>query len=231
MYWRVAFLRTSTRSILGMVLAIVATSIVVSACTLPSTVAPTSVPTGTAYDVLPEPGRTIEASPRHDGQGRSLVGYRIAVVVPQDASPDMLTAVQLFAREGGAHLVEFAAPTPDEDGVDAALTSALDSDADLVIGLGDGVVDVFSLLTAQWLDQQFLIVGAQLAEPTENVTAVIWPGATSRGSAASSDGDLDASTTTSARVQDALAVGVDSVRSGVTGVVLALGPQPVFVVD
>ena len=36
-------------------------------------------------------------------------------------------------------------------------------------------------MTANHLDQQFLVLGAELAEPTENVTAADWAGASFRG--------------------------------------------------
>lgn len=180
--------------------------------------------TGSQYEVVPEPGRTIAPAPPEAAEEGSLVGYRMAVVVPDDsgASSVMLDAVHTFARGRGAELTEVRAATEDEGGVSAALAEALAIEPDLVIGLGEPVADVFSFETAQWLSQQFLVVGAQLAEPTENVTAVIWDGATSRGSAATADGALDDASVTPARAAAAAAAGVTSVRAGITGVVLDL---------
>ena len=37
------------------------------------------------------------------------------------------------------------------------------------------------MVTPNHLDQQFLVVGAELAEPTANVTAADWTGASFRG--------------------------------------------------
>lgn len=170
--------------------------------------------------VVPEPGRTIEAEPPTEVE--NLSGYRIAVVTRDAASASLLDAAREFARERGAELSEFPAPSPDIDGVDAALDAALADNPDVVVGLGAGVVDLFSFETSQLLDQQFLVIGAQIAEPTDNVTAVIWDGATSRGSAASADGELDDASATHGRGWDAFSVGVTSIRSGVTGVVLRL---------
>lgn len=175
-----------------------------------------------AYEVVPEPGRTIAATPPENVE--ALVGYRIAVVTRDDSasSTALLDAARLFAQERRAELLEFPAEAPDIDGVDAALDRALAADPDLIVGLGAGIVDLFSFETAQLLDQEFLIIGAQLAEPTDNVTAVIWDGATSRGSAASADDVLDDGAVTEERGVDALAVGVASIDAGVTGVVLHL---------
>jgi hypothetical protein len=147
----------------------------------------------------------------------------MAVVV--DGSPAavvLLEAARGLAARSGAELIELSAETPDEAGVAQAFANALAGEPDVVVGLGEGTVDVFSFETAQWLDQQFLIVGAQLAEPTANVTAVIWDGATSRGSAASADGALDASALTSEIAGTAMATGVEQVRHRETGVVLRI---------
>ncbi|MFC7267412.1 BMP family ABC transporter substrate-binding protein [Microbacterium fluvii] len=181
----------------------------------------TSAADADAYAVVPEPGRTIAArAPEH---AEELPGYRIAAVVPTaTAGADRLAAaLGAFAARAGAEVEVFSAA--DDGEVGDALAQAVETEPDLVIGLGEGVVDVFSLETAQRLDQQFLIVGAQVAEPTANVTAVIWPGATSRGAAASADGAIEAAAITERRGLDALAAGIASVRDGVTGIVLDLG--------
>ncbi|MFI6426708.1 hypothetical protein [Promicromonospora sp. NPDC050880] len=167
-------------------------------------------PTGTAYEVVPEPGRTIEVTPPASVPG--LDGYRIAAIMPDDsdASATLLSATRAVASANGADLREFPVEAEGTDPVGEALDRALGVEPDLIVGLGDGVVDVFGFESAQRLDQQFLVVGAQLAEPTGNVTAVIWDGATSRGSAED-------------RGQDALEAGLASIQDGVTGVVLHLG--------
>ncbi|EOD67187.1 hypothetical protein [Amycolatopsis vancoresmycina] len=42
---------------------------------------------------------------------------------------------------------------------------------DLIISTGKDLVDALALVTASHLDRQFLVLGAELAEPTANVTA------------------------------------------------------------
>lgn len=176
-----------------------------------------------AYEVVPEPGRIIDVRPGEVVPASSLAGYRMAIV--GDGSPSsvvLLDAARGLAAQMGAELIEVIAETPDEPGVSEAFEQALAEEADVVVGLGERTVDVFSFETAQWLEQQFLIVGAQLAEPTANVTAVIWDGATSRGSAASADGALDASALTPDLATAAMMTGIERVRAGATGVVLRL---------
>lgn len=180
-------------------------------------------PTDAAYETVPEPGRTIEATPSASVSG--LDGYRIAVIVPDISagSVALLSAARAVAGANGANLREFPVDEEGEDPVGAALERALSARPDLIVGLGDGVVDVFSFESAQRLDQQFLVIGAQLAEPTGNVTAVVWDGATSRGSAAGPDGELDAVSITEERGEDAFEAGLASIQDGTTGVVLHLG--------
>jgi hypothetical protein len=180
-------------------------------------------PTDAAHEIVPEPGRTIEATPPASVSG--LGGYRIAAIVPDTSATSvaLLSAARAVASASGASLREFPVDEEGADPVGAALDRALDARPDLVVGLGDGVVDVFSFESAQLLDQQFLVVGAQLAEPTGNVTAVVWDGATSRGSAAGSDGELSAASVTEGRGADAFEAGLASIQDGTTGVVLRLG--------
>ena len=92
----------------------------------------------------------------------------------------------------------------------------------VVIGVGDGLVDMFTLLTPQRLEQHFLILGAELPEPTANVTSVIWPGATYRGTGLSTSGGVDATAVTAERAEEAITAGVASVLHDLTGIVLNL---------
>lgn len=165
-------------------------------------------------DTPPAPGRTIEASPP---AMEDLDDYRMAVVVPDDSdeSQTLLDATREFAASSGAELVEFQAAATGDDPIGDAFEEAAGADADVVVGLGEGVIDVFDFETAKILDQEFLIIGGQVAEPTHNVTAVIWPGATSREPA-------DGESVTVPRGRDALGAGIDSIRGGVTGTVLRL---------
>jgi uncharacterized protein YcbX len=81
----------------------------------------------------------------------------------------------------------------------------MDLRPDLVICAGNALVDALALVTASHLDQQFLVVGAQLPEPTVNVTAAVW---------------RDAFTTEDAGA--AIRAGVASVLNDLTGIVISL---------
>lgn len=197
-----------------------ALALMLAGCGASEPVPPVDPSDGTAadpYAPVPEPGRTIEAVPPTDPVEAS--GWRIAVIVPDGdaAAQTLLAAVRETADRSDADVDAFGGD------VDAAFSDALAADADVVIGLGEGTSDVFAYEASQRLDREFLILGAQVAEPTANVTAVIWEGATSRGSGAPADGDIDPDRVTSARAAEAIAAGLKSVADRATGIVLHLG--------
>ncbi|MWB97938.1 BMP family ABC transporter substrate-binding protein [Agromyces seonyuensis] len=169
----------------------------------------------------PSPEATVEPPAGSWNGVTPPEGYRAVLVVAGD---DPATTTIAAAVEGWAvdHEVEIDRLDADDDTqVLARLEEADGLDADLVIGAGAGVVDEFSYATAQRLDQQFLVVGAQLGEPTRNVTAVVWPGATFRGTGITDD-EQDAAAVTPEAAGDAVDAGVASVLAGLTGIVLAL---------
>jgi hypothetical protein len=207
--------RSSSALALGLAAALLATGCTPTASPAPNASAPTSA-------IVPEPGRTLEAVP--DDGTIDLAGTSLAIVATDGpVSATMLEGARAFVERTGATATEFVVSAGDDAAMDAAFAAAAEAGADVVVGLGDDVVDVFSFETAQRLDQQFLVVGAQIAEPTANVTAVVWQGATSRGAAAAADGDLDDETVTVPRTVDALAAGMTSIRDDVPGVVLWTG--------
>jgi hypothetical protein len=103
------------------------------------------------------------------------------------------------------------------------IVQAMDLRPDLVVCAGNALVDALALVTASHLDQQFLIVGAQLPEPTVNVTAAIWRGAASRGGEVpDTASSFDPDAFTPAHAGAAIRAGVASVLSDLTGIVIWL---------
>jgi hypothetical protein len=151
--------------------------------------------------------------------------YRV-VLISAGNTEETLTLVAAIHGWAQREDVELHALTAsDDDEVEARLNEAVAMHADLVVGAGNDVIDVFSLLTAQHLDQQFLVVGAQLPEPTDNVTSVVWPGATFRGTGLGAAGEQDTASVTAELADDAITAGVASVLHSLTGIVLELGTQ------
>ena len=182
---------------------------------------PSGSTTESAGTSRPAPGRTVEAVVPADAG--DLRGVRIAVVVPDEGATSraLQEGLRGVAEVNGLVVEEFVA-TGDAASVDEAFAQALAAEPHIVVGLGAGAVDVFAYNSSQWLDQDFLLLGAQVAEPTSNVAAVIWEGATSRGSGAPADGDLDHTAVTPSRAAEAVSAGLATVMSGESGVVLHL---------
>lgn len=170
----------------------------------------------------PTPEATIDPAPGSWSGVEPPAGYEIVLITAGDdaATTTLAAGVSGWARQRDVAVTTLAASSDDE--VETQLRRAVEMAPDLVVGAGAGVVDVFALQTAQNLHQQFLIVGAELPEPTANATSVVWQGASFRGSGISADDDRIASAVTPARATDAVSAGVASVLHGLTGIVLHL---------
>ena len=170
----------------------------------------------------PPPESTIRPRPGSWDSVRPPRGYRVVLLTAGDdrATTTLVTAVRHWARAERVRLVTVATTAPKAvDGI----VQAIDMRADLVVCAGHVLVDALALVTASYLDQQFLVVGAQLPEPTVNVTAAIWRGASSRGSEVpdmASSFDHDAFTPREAG--QAIRAGVASVLHDITGIVISL---------
>ena len=175
---------------------------------------PTAPPAPEAM-IRPKPGSWDAVHPPR--------GYRVVLLTTGDdpATTTLVTAVKQWAEAEHVRLTTVAVTEPDRfvDGI----VDAMDIGPDIVICAGNALVDALALVTASHLDQQFLVVGAQLPEPTVNVTAAIWRGAVSRGGEVpDTASSFDADAFTPERAGAAIRAGVASVLSDLTGIVIWL---------
>lgn len=171
----------------------------------------------------PSPEATITPVPGSWDGVRPPDGYRVALLTPEydDATAELAEGVRAWAETEGVSLKTVAVESPD-DAIDG-IVSAMDLQPDLIIATGPALVDALALVTASHLDQPFLVLGGQLPEPTINVTAAIWPGASSRGSeVADSSETHDRDAYTDERAIIAARAGVASVLHDLTGIVISL---------
>ncbi|MFD3445188.1 BMP family ABC transporter substrate-binding protein [Microbacteriaceae bacterium 4G12] len=178
---------------------------------------------GSFWDGIdPAPESTVTPPPDAAEGVAVPEGYEVAVVARRDdpTASTLVEATRAWAEAHGATAT--VREVTDENEIERALLDETTA-ADVVVGVGPGVVDVFSLLTAQMLDRQFLMLGAQLAEPTKNVTAVVWPGASFRGTGISETDSDTGSGTTTERAESGVATGIAAILAGRTGIVLQLG--------
>src|SRR5262249_604815 len=102
------------------------------------------------------------------------------------------------------------------------VVEAMQPKPDLIICAGHALVDALALVTASHLDRQFLVIGAQLPEPTVNVTAAVWQGASFRGGEVPDTATFDPDAVTPEHAGAAIRAGVASVLTGLTGIVIWL---------
>lgn len=166
----------------------------------------------------PAPESTHSPAPGSWDGVRAPAGYRVVLLTVGDDAPTavLVRAVQDWADETAADLEVVHA---DNNMIDGAV-AAMRLNPDLIISAGDALVDPLSTVTANHLDRQFLIVGAELAEPTENVTAVDWTGAAYRGEGLGTASAYDPASFTPERAGAAVRAGVASVLTGQRGIVL-----------
>ena len=149
-------------------------------------------------------------------------GYRVVLLTAgNDAeTTTLVTAVNRWARVEDVVMKTVAVTQPDRfvDGI----VEAMRLKPDLVICTGNALVDPLALVTASHLEQQFLVVGAQLPEPTVNVTAAVWQGASSRGGEVPDTAAIDPDAFTLEHAAAAIRAGVASVLSELTGIVIWL---------
>ncbi|UFS60908.1 type 1 periplasmic-binding domain-containing protein [Subtercola endophyticus] len=166
----------------------------------------------------PSPEATINPAPESWTGVHPSPGFRVVLLTAGDDEPTraLLTAVNDWAA---AENVELRTVHADVDPI-TSIVRAIDMKPDLVISAGNDLVDPLATVTASHLDQLFLIVGAEVAEPTHNVTAVDWTGASFRGEGLGASSDYDPSSFTPSRTAAAVRAGAAAVLHDVTGIVI-----------
>jgi hypothetical protein len=170
----------------------------------------------------PAPEATVVPRPGSWDGVHPPKGYRVVLLTGGDDAPTKTLAGAVRTWADAEHVsLKTVESTKATDHV-AGIARAMRLQPDLIITAGNGLVDALALVTASHLDQQFLIVGAEVPEPTHNVTAADWPGASFRGEGLGMPGDYDPATFTRERAGRAIRSGVAAVLNGITGIVLRL---------
>ncbi|MFJ8008226.1 type 1 periplasmic-binding domain-containing protein [Streptomyces fagopyri] len=170
----------------------------------------------------PRPEATTTPRPGSWNGVHPPADYRVVLLTSGHDRPTrtLVTAVRSWARAEHVSLRTITASGP-SDLVPSA-TRALAMRPDLVISAGNDLIDPLAMVTPNHLAQQFLVVGAELAEPTANVTAVDWSGASFRGEGLGMSSTYDAGSFTDRRCSAAVRAGVAAVLHDLTGIVLWL---------
>jgi hypothetical protein len=171
----------------------------------------------------PAPEATITPRPGSWDGVHPSKGYRVVLLTAGDdrQTRTLADAVRSWAAQEHVSLRTVDAAGP--KGLVPGIAGAIGLHPDLVVAAGNRLVDPLALVTANHLEQQFLVVGAEVAEPTANVTAADWPGASFRGEGLGMPSSYDPATFTSERAGRAVRAGVAAVLTGLTGIVIRLG--------
>lgn len=170
----------------------------------------------------PTPEATVTPRPGSWDGVHPPEGYRVVLLTSGTDRPTrtLVTAVREWAEEEHVDLRTVTAEHPAE--LLPTVTDSLGTGADLIVGAGNDLIDPLATVTPSHLSQRFLVVGAELAEPTANVTSVDWSGASFRGEVLGMSSTYDPSSFTAARCAAAVRAGVAAVLSDLTGIVVWL---------
>ncbi|MGA1812470.1 MULTISPECIES: hypothetical protein [unclassified Frondihabitans] len=171
-------------------------------------------------DKPPAPEGTLRPEPGSWDAVHPPAGYRVVLLSSGDdaATRTLVRSVKSWASSADVRVTPVVASSADDRL--AAVTRAVEKKADLVISVGNAMVDPLAALSPSALHQQFLVLGAEIAEPTSNVTAADWTGAGFRGEGLGTPSHYDASTFTDERAGRALRAGIAAVLSDLNGTVV-----------
>ncbi|MFB2555337.1 hypothetical protein [Herbiconiux liangxiaofengii] len=166
----------------------------------------------------PSPEATIDPAPGSWDDVRPSPGFRVVLLHSGD-EPEVATLTDAVRDWAAADDVDLREVPVGEHPIDSVV-EAMDLHPDLIISAGNDLIDPLAAVTPSHLDQLFLVVGAELAEPTENVTSVDWTGAAFRGEGLGAASQYDPASFTAERCAAAVRAGVAAVLHGDTGIVL-----------
>jgi hypothetical protein len=203
----------------------VVTAVLLTGCSGDSWSEPHPAPTpvgalGAGFEpsISPSPEATIVPDPGTWNDVHPSSGYRVVLITAGEDKPTrtLTAAVKRWADDDDVELRTVAVGANPLD----TIVKAMKLKPDLIVSAGNDLVDPLATVTANHLDQQFLVLGAEVAEPTENVTAVDWTGASFRGEGLGASSTYDPDSFTAERCGAAVRAGVAAVLHDLTGIVL-----------
>ena len=146
---------------------------------LPSTTPIGTPAAGFMPGIEPSPEATVNPEAGSWADVRPSPGYRVVLLTSGDdvTTQRLSTAVAEWAEASDVDLRHVEVDTDPVVGI----VDAMDMNPELIVTAGEDLVDALAMVTPNHLDVPFLVLGAELAEPTYNVTAVDWSGAGFRG--------------------------------------------------
>jgi basic membrane lipoprotein Med (substrate-binding protein (PBP1-ABC) superfamily) len=184
----------------------------------PAPTAVGAVKSGFVPETTPSPEATVEPAPGSWDGVHPSPGMRVVLLSAGDDRPTK-TLRAAITKWADAEDVDLRTVRADDQPIDGVVR-AMEHKPDLIVTAGNGLIDALAVVSANHGDQKFLIIGAEVAEPTENVTAVDWTGASFRGEGLGMSSSYDAASFTAERCGRGIRAGIAAVLTGMTGVVL-----------
>jgi hypothetical protein len=137
----------------------------------------------------------------------------------------LVNAVQRWAQEEDRVKLKvryLSDPHTYTDGIDKAASG---DNADLIVTAGNRLVDPIAAISANYAGenpQQFLVLGAEVAEPTNNIAASDWTGSAYLGEGLPESHYYDPAAVTAPRAYAALRAGAAAILSGYRSVIVRI---------
>ena len=178
-------------------------------------------------------GQVVEPDPETWTDVRPPAGYRVLMLAEgrdESTSRDAQVEILVAAAERWAQEEErvdltvryLGDPHTYIDDIDRA---AMSGSADIIVTAGNGLVDPVAVVSANYAGedpQQFLVLGAEVAEPTTNIAATDWQGSAYLGEGAPETDYYDPAAVTAPRAYAALRAGAAAVLSGYTSLIVRI---------
>lgn len=175
--------------------------------------------------VNPDPETWTRVRPASDYRVLLLAAGKDADTPSDPQVAILVEAVRRWARDESRvklkirYLSDPATFIEDLDG------AAKHDNADLIVTAGNSLVDPVAVVSANYAGydaQQFLVLGAEVAEPTTNIAATDWAGSAYLGEGLDESQYYDPAAVTAPRAYAALRAGAAAVLSGYTSVIVRI---------
>lgn len=175
--------------------------------------------------ITPDPETWTKVRPSADYRVLLLaVGKdRSTAVDPQVAI--LVAAVRKWATEEGRVKLKVRYLSDSTSFIEGLDDAAKNDNADLIITADNSLVEPVAVVSANhagYDPQQFLVLGAEVAEPTRNIAATDWFGSAYIGEGLEVSDFYDPAAVTAPRAYAALRAGVAAVLSGYTSVIVRI---------
>ncbi len=178
-------------------------------------------------------GQVVEPDPETWTDVRPPAGYRVLVLAdgrdestPRDPQVKILVdAAHRWAREEDRVDLTVRYLDDPHTYIDEIDRAAMAGSADIIVTAGNGLVDPVAVVSANYAGedpQQFLVLGAEVAEPTSNIAATDWQGSAYLGEGVPEADYYHPAAVTAPRAYAALRAGAAAVLSGYTSLIVRI---------